>query len=77
MQPPTDRRRAALDELTPAVRPDAPSTVRLPVTDWGARLDAARGILDPVLRDRATYAVAIEMYTACCALRAQVDMRGG
>lgn len=69
MQPPTDRRRAALDEPTPAVR--------LPVTDWGARLDAARGILDPVLRDRATYAVAIEMYTACCALRAQVDMRGG
>lgn len=64
MQPPTDRRRPAA----------APSTVRLPVTDWGARLDAARGILDPVLRDRATYAVAIEMYTACCALRAQVDM---
>lgn len=66
MQPPTDRPGRALV---------APPTVRLPVTDWGARLDAARRILDPVLRDRATYAVALEMYTACCALRAQVDMR--
>lgn len=73
--PPTDRpgRRAAIALAAPLLRPD--SGVVMPITDWGRALDETRAILDPVLRDRKTYEVARAMYTACCALRAQVDMR--
>lgn len=75
MPPPTDRpgRRAAIALAAPLLRPD--SGVTMPITDWGRALDAAEATVDATIRARLLRAVALEMYTACCALRAQVDMR--